>query len=237
MATYTTAALVKKRVEDIDATLTDADIDQFILEAEAIIDCIMKTSFISTFNSIDHALLRSCATDIAAASCIHYNPGAFPSLETAEMTANLLQDNLQLSYYMLNDPRTVEYLKSRGNEEFMQKVSTTTVAFNAAAATTLYTVPTGQIFIPTMAVIRAGANAAATDVTFGRSTALTDWLGTIQLDNLDADGDQVKIEVANSGTPTKNKTYAAGIVFQINVTVAAGGATNYVDLFGYLIGA
>ena len=237
MTTYTTAALVKKRVEDIDATLTDADIEQFILEAEAVIDCIMKTSLIATFNSIDHALLRSCATDIAAASCIHYNPAAFPSLETAEMTANLLQDNIQLTFYLLNDTRTVEYLKSRGDEEFMQKVSTTTVAFNAVAATDLYTVPTGQIFIPTMAVIRAGADAAATDVTFGRVGALTDWLGTIQLDNLDADGDQVKIEQTNANPPTKAKTYAAGVVFQIDVTVAAGGATNYVDLFGYLIGA
>jgi len=237
MTTYTTAALVKKRVEDIDASLTDADIDQFILEAEAIIDCIMKTSLIATFNSIDHALLRSCATDIAAASCIHYNPGAFPSLETAEMTANLLQDNIQLTFYLLNDPRTIEYLKSRGDEEFMQKVSTTTVPFDATGQTTLFTVPTGQIFIPTMAVIRAGANAAATDVTFGRVGALTDWLGTIQLDNLDADGDQVKIEQTNANPPTKAKTYAAGVVFQIDVTVAAGGATNYVDLFGYLVNA
>ena len=237
MTTYTTAALVKKRVETIDASLTDADIEQYILEAETIIDCIMKTSLVPTFNSIDHAILRSCATDIAAKACIHYNPGAFPSLETAEMTANLLQDNIQFAFFLLNDPRMVEYLKSRGDEKFMQKVSTTTVAFNATGQTALYTVPAGQIFIPTMAVIRAGANAAATDVTFGRSTALTDWLGTIQLDNLDADGDQVKVEQTNANPPTKSKTYAAGVVFQIDVTVANGGPVNYVDLFGYLVGA
>lgn len=235
--TYTTAALVKKRVENIDATLTDPDIEQYILEAETIIDCIMKTSLISTFNSIDHAILRSCATDLAAASCISYNPGSFPSLETAEMTANLLQDSIQLAFYMLNDARTVDYLQSRGDLKTMNKVSTTTVAFDTVAATTLYTVPAGQIFIPTMAVIRAGADAAATDVTFGRVGALTDWLGTIQLDNLDASGDQVKIEQSIANPPTKAKTYAAGVVFQIDVTVAAGGATNYVDLFGYLIGA
>lgn len=197
----------------------------------------MKDSLIATFNSIDHAILRSCATDIAAASCIRYNPGEFPSLETAEMTANLLEENIQLHFFMLNDPRTVEYLKSRGDLETMNKVSTTTVAFNATGQTTLYTVPTGQIFIPTMAIIRAGADAAATDVTFGRVGALTDWLNTIQLDNLDADGDQVKVEATNANPPSKSKTYAAGVVFQIDVTVAAGGVTNYVDLFGYLIGA
>lgn len=237
MATYSNAALVKKRVEEIDASLTDADIEQYILEAETIIDCVMKDSLISTFNSVDHAILRSCATNIAAMSCIGYNPAAFASAEGAEIAANLLYDNIQFQFFMLNDPKVVQYLKSRGDLETMNKVSTTTVDFSAVAATTLYTVPAGQIFIPTMAVIRAGANAAATDVTFGRVGALTDWIGTIQLDNLDADGDQVKIEVTNADPPTKNKTYAAGVVFQIDVTVAAGGATNYVDLFGYLVGA
>lgn len=117
----------------------------------------------------------------------------------------------------------------------LMKVSTTPVAFNAVAATTLYTVPAGKTFMPVMAIIRAGADAGATDVTFGRVGALTDWLGTIQLDNLDAAGDQVKVEQTNTNPPTKSKTYAAAQVFQIDVTVALGGATNYVDLFGYLV--
>ncbi len=115
------------------------------------------------------------------------------------------------------------------------KVSTTTVAFNVVTATTLYTVPVGKTFIPVFAIIRVEADAALTDVTFGRVGALTDWRGTIQLDNLDADGDQVKIELTNSNPPSKAKTYIAGTVFQVDVTVAQGGATNYVDLFGYLI--
>lgn len=120
-------------------------------------------------------------------------------------------------------------------ENALTKLSTTTVAFNAVAATTLYTVPSGKLFIPILAIIRAGADAVLTDVTFGRSTAKTDWMGTIQLDNLDADGDQVKIEVSNVDPPTKSKTYAAGVLFQIDVTVAQGGASNKVDLFGFLI--
>ena len=115
------------------------------------------------------------------------------------------------------------------------KVSTTVVAFNAVAATTLYIVPAGKIFIPVFVIIRAGADAVLTDVTFGRVGALTDWLGTIQLDNLDAAGDQVRLEITNANPPAKSKTYAADVVFQIDVTVAQGGATNYVDLFGYLI--
>lgn len=119
----------------------------------------------------------------------------------------------------------------------VQKVSTTPVAFNSVAATTLYTVPVGKIFIPAFCFVRVGADAGETDVTFGRVGALTDWLGTRALDNLNAAGDQAKIELLNSVTPTLSKTYAAGVVLQIDVTVALGGATNYVDLFGYLVDA
>jgi len=119
----------------------------------------------------------------------------------------------------------------------LQKMSTTTVAFDASTNTALYTVPTGKIFVPVFVIIRAGADASTTTVTFGRSTALTDWLDTITLSNLDADGDQVKIEVVNNATPVKSKTYVAGVIFSIDVTTGNGGATNYVDLFGYLIDA
>ena len=109
---YTTATLVRKRIEDIDATLVDADIDQYIYEAESIIDCVMKTSFVTTFSATKHSILRSCASDIAAKSCVHFDPGAYPSLEAAEMVVNMLQDSIQLAFYILSDPRTVEYLKS-----------------------------------------------------------------------------------------------------------------------------
>ena len=117
------------------------------------------------------------------------------------------------------------------------KVSTTTVDFTVGShgQTTLYTVPTGKTFIPIMAIIRAGADAGDSVVTFGRVGALTDWLGNRTLSNLDAAGDQIKVEVINNATPLKSKTYAAAQVFQIDVTTANGGAGNIVDLFGYLV--
>ena len=120
-------------------------------------------------------------------------------------------------------------------ENALTKVSSTTVPFNAIAAVTLYTVPIGKLFVPAMAVIRAGADAAATIVTLGRVGALTDWLAAQTLSNLDADGDQVLVMPIPAATPVKQKTYAAGVVLQIDVTTAVGGAVNYVDLFGYLI--
>lgn len=236
--TYTTPALVRKRNSNIPSDLTDADIEQFILEVEGMIDATMKHSFISTFNSIDHSLIRAAATPLATLATLPYDPGtAFLELEDAKTTTELLTTEADRALNLLADPRTVAYMKSRGDLQTMQKVTTTTVDFSTTGQTTLYTVPAGQIFIPTMAVIRAGSDAAATDATFGRVGALTDWIGTTQLDNLDADGDQIKIEQTNANPPTKSKTYAAGVVFQIDVTVAAGGATNYVDLFGYLVGA
>lgn len=235
MTTYTTATLVRTRIEDIDATLVDADIDQYILEAEVIIDCIMKHSLKQTFNAERHAIVRGLATDMAALTCLQYNQDNFASPHLSEMTANLLANSIRLSYYLLNDPKTADYLIDTDETGTMNKVSTTTVDFSGAGQTTLYTVPIGQVFIPTMAVIRCGANANATDVTFGRVGALTDWLGTQQLDNLDAVGDQVLVMPIVAATPLKKKTYAAEVVFQIDVTVGAGGVTNYVDLFGYLV--
>lgn len=120
-------------------------------------------------------------------------------------------------------------------ENALTKISSTTVDFSGVGQTTLYTVPTGKLFIPVFAVIRCGSDAGNTDVTLGRSGSLTDFLGTTQLDNLDADGDQVLLMPVPQDPPLQLKTYAAGVLFQIDVTVASGGATNYVDLFGYLV--
>lgn len=117
----------------------------------------------------------------------------------------------------------------------LTKVSTTLVAFDAVAQTTLHITPTGKLFIPVFGIVRAGADALLTDVTLGRVGALTDFMGTTQLDNLDAAGDQVLLMPVPQDPPLKLKTYAAGVVFQIDVAVAQGGATNYVDLFGFLI--
>jgi hypothetical protein len=110
--TYTTAALVKKRIEHIDASLSDSDIEQYIYEAEGTINSAMKDSLVASFNATKHAVIRSTATSIAAYACLRYNPSEFPSLEAAEMSANLLWYDVQLLLTLLSDQRTVQYLKS-----------------------------------------------------------------------------------------------------------------------------
>ena len=120
-------------------------------------------------------------------------------------------------------------------EYALTKVSTTTVALDGTGQTTLYTVPAGKTFIPVMAILRAGADCGASIVTLGRSTALTDFLNSQTLGNIDAADDMAILQPVPNATPVLLKTYAAGIIFQIDVTTALGGATNYVDLFGWLI--
>lgn len=113
-------------------------------------------------------------------------------------------------------------------------LSATTVPLNANGATTLYTVPVGKTCILSHAILVAGANANSTDITIGRSTALTDFLNTQQCDNLDAAGDAIILMPVPNATPVKCQTYASGVIIQINVANQAGGATNTLYLYGTL---
>ena len=109
-----------------------------------------------------------------------------------------------------------------------------TLALNAVAATTIYTTPTGKIMSPFGLGLIVGADCGASVLTVGRVGALTDFLPSINLGNIDAANDMAWLQPILNATPVLLKTYAAGVVFQIDVTTALGGATNYVDLFGWL---
>jgi hypothetical protein len=119
---------------------------------------------------------------------------------------------------------------------FLTKLTETpvTLALNAVAATTIYTTPTGKIMLPFGLGLVAGADCGASVLTIGRSTALTDFIASITLGNIDAEDDMAWLQPIPNATPVLLKTYAAGILFQVDVTTALGGATNYVDLFGWL---
>jgi len=119
-------------------------------------------------------------------------------------------------------------------EKSIALLSTTTVAFNANAATTLYTVPVGKRCVLSHAVIIAGADASTTTASIGQVGALTDFVPVNTLSNLDAQYDVVIVRPIPNTTPLKGKSYAAGTVIQIDVTNQAGGATNTVQLFGTL---
>lgn len=114
-------------------------------------------------------------------------------------------------------------------------LSTTTVAFNANADTTLFTVPTGYRCVLSFALVVAGADAGATtQLSIGQDTAETDFIPANTLSNLDAQYDAVKLQPVPNTTPAKMKSYAAGTVIQAQVTNQSGGATNTLYLFGFL---
>jgi hypothetical protein len=123
------------------------------------------------------------------------------------------------------------------NAEGVSLVSTVTVSHAAAAATTLYTVPYGEnggtiYFAWDKTEIIAAGDEAATDITLGRVGALTDFIGTTQLDNLDAQWDRVAVRPIPADPPVKQKAYPSGTILQVNVTAANGNAGNKYLTFG-----
>ena len=120
-------------------------------------------------------------------------------------------------------------------EKAISLLSTTTVAFNANAATTLFVVPTGKRCVLHSAIVVAGADAGATTaVSIGQVGALTDFLAANTLSNLDAQYDSVVLQPIPNTTPLKGKSYAAGTSIQMNVATQSGGATNTVYLYGVI---
>jgi hypothetical protein len=122
-------------------------------------------------------------------------------------------------------------------EKSISLLSTKTVSLAAAAATTLYTVPTGKRCVLHSACIVIGADAGTSTVTIGQVGALTDFLNTQTLSALDAANDSGWLMPVPNATTVKVESYAAGTVIQVNVTAANGGASNVVYLFGFLYDA
>lgn len=109
-----------------------------------------------------------------------------------------------------------------------------TVDHSVAEATTLFTGPSGFRFAIDHLKIEAAGDEGETDITLGQVGALTDFIGTTQLNNLDAQYDVVKIQPVQADPPAKQKSYAAGTVFQVDVTVANGNPGNTYLVFGTL---
>ena len=112
VATYTTAALVRKTVENIDTSLLDADIDAFIEESEGILNCIMERSFISTFDATKHGILRAAANKWAAICCVVFNPSAFESASEWFQIVDVFWDQWNSLVERLEDNTLVRYLES-----------------------------------------------------------------------------------------------------------------------------
>jgi len=122
-------------------------------------------------------------------------------------------------------------------EATVNLLSATTVALNANADTTIYTVPAGKRCILSHAILVAGADASTTDISIGANGSETDFVGAIDLGNVDAQYDACRlapVPVAAAASAALEKSYAATTVIEAQVTNQAGGATNTLYLFGTL---
>jgi hypothetical protein len=126
------------------------------------------------------------------------------------------------------------------NENALTRVATVTgVSLNTTSKQTLYTVPVGMSFVPTLVIVRnVSADASTGQGQFGGNAAADDWLDDVELSNLDAAGEAIAvrsrgINPAGSGIPDKAEVYAETVEFgfKMNTTVAA---TCDMEVFGYL---
>lgn len=122
-------------------------------------------------------------------------------------------------------------------ENCVALLSVTTVSLAADGDTTLYTVTTGKRCILSHAILVVGADAGTTDISIGQNGAETDFVGTIDLGNLDAQYDACRlapVPVAAGASAALEKSYSAGTVIEAQVSNHAGGETNTLYLFGTL---
>ena len=122
-------------------------------------------------------------------------------------------------------------------ENALTLLSSTAIAdLSSETQTTLYTVPTGKKLILDKGYLEAAADVgAALVVTIGQNGAVTDFVGTTNGDNLDADEDCILVAPVPSATPAKLKIYAAGTVIELDVATAGNAVAGVLHLFGFLI--
>ena len=113
--------------------------------------------------------------------------------------------------------------------------------FNDTADHTIYTVPTGKSFIPTLLVIHSlSGTMSAAILTAGKSDAKYDFTADITCSGANGTTKVLVIRPNYSATPAAGSglmtIITAGDTFVIDMVVASGVAcTGTVDLFGYLI--
>lgn len=112
LLSYTTVALVKKQVEALDTGIIDPTIEDFILNAESLIDSIMKASLKTTFNESKHGLLRSLATKLAAVDCINYDIDTQFGTSAGGLLLDSLKMDIDEYITKLTDQKVVKYLES-----------------------------------------------------------------------------------------------------------------------------
>ena len=114
--TYTTAAIVKARVKQISASLSDSNIEENIMQAEGVIDAAMKktargSSPDFTFDADKHGIIRDCATNYAAYSSLLYDVSEFTASNSAKVVLEELRKSAESLLVTLADSKILNYLE------------------------------------------------------------------------------------------------------------------------------
>jgi len=130
-------------------------------------------------------------------------------------------------------------MAKRLRENALTLLSTTAVAdLSVADITTLFTVPADKVLILSEAWVKVAGDVGANLVlTIGQGASASDFVGTTNGDNLDANGDCIIMKPVPSATPATLKAYAAASVISIDVGVAGNAVAAVVYLFGFLFDA
>lgn len=178
----------------------------------------------TTGDGSNHTTNRVKTADVLANSYIIFNTGTWTHDVATDSAFKIY---VSATYY--------DYVQIGVTPEVGGLLSTTTVAFNADADTTLYTVPTGKRCVLSHAIVVAAGDAGATTtVSIGQNTAETDFIPANTLSNLDAEYDSVILMPIPNTTPLKIKSYAADTVIEAQVASQSGVAGNTIYLFGIL---
>lgn len=110
---YTTATMVRNRAAKIPAvgTLTDDNINEFIVAAEGLIDAVTMTDWKNIFSITKHTLILGTATDIAALYAVGYDPSVYTDLAEAQSILDVLWANGIRGLNLLDDASVVKFLK------------------------------------------------------------------------------------------------------------------------------
>lgn len=113
---YTTATIVRARAKGIGATPnpTDAMIDEYINQAEGLVDLWLGFSLKENFSSAKpaHMVVRQVTTDIAAFYAVAHTPTGFATISEAALVSDLIYTNLVRGLRTLKDSRIQKRIKN-----------------------------------------------------------------------------------------------------------------------------
>lgn len=104
---YTDATKVKFKIENHEAGVTDAEIDELINQAEGFIIALTKVRWSGTIP----LLVESVATNLAALYLLQHDPSGLASTSLAALEADLLWAILEKELALLGDTIVIEFLK------------------------------------------------------------------------------------------------------------------------------